>query len=66
MRRKKERKKYERNALGGVYKISFVYADDIDGVFGFEKNDNDKTSLGHVITKMFLRDFENMTRDKKN
>ena len=64
-REEKERKKYERNALGGVYKKSFVYADDIDGVFGFESDIFNKTSLGHVITKMLLKDFENMTRDKK-
>ena len=31
----KERRKYEKHALSGVFKKSFVYGDDIDGLNGF-------------------------------
>ena len=61
----KETKKYHRKALGGVYKNTFVYAEDIDGVFGFEMRQHTKENVGNVLIKVLTKDFHNMTLDKK-
>ena len=64
-REEKAVKKYERKVLGGVYKKSTVYADDIDGVFGFETNKQNVSNISNIIYKMVSKDFTNMTSDKK-
>ena len=64
-REEKAVKKYERKVLGGVYKKSTVYADDIDGVFGFETNNKNVGNISNIIYKMVSKDFTNMTSDKK-
>ena len=53
----KETKKYNRKALGGVYKNTFVYAEDINGVFGFEMREMDPKNISNVLTKMLTKDL---------
>ena len=61
----KEVKKYERKVLGGVYKNSFVYGDDIEDVFGFSARILDINSISYIIQKKIEKDFTTMASDKK-
>ena len=60
----KERKMYEKKALSGVYKKSFVYADDIDGLNWF--NAYNRTMAYDIVYRMILKDFKHMTSDRNH
>ena len=59
----KERTINDRKALSGIYKKSFVYAGDIDGLNDF--NAYNQTMAYDVIYRMILKDFKQMTSDRK-
>ena len=60
----KERTINDRKALSGIYKKSFVYGADIDGLNGF--NAYNQTKAHDVIYRMVLKDFQHMTSDRKH
>ena len=44
-------KKYERKVLGGVYKNSFVYGEDVEDLFGFSSKILDRDSVSYIVQK---------------
>ena len=60
----KEKKIHDRKALSGIYKKSFVYGDDIDGLNGF--NAYNQTMAHDIIYRLILKDFKHMTSDRKH
>ena len=63
-REQKAVKKYERKVLGGVYKNSYVYGEDLEDLFGFSSKMFNKDSISYIIQKMVVKDFTTMASEK--
>ena len=64
-REQKAVKKYERKVLGGVYKNSYVYGEDLEDVFGFSSKIFNKENIMYIVEKMIVKDFTTMASEKK-